>query len=112
MDMAGYDVTRMALELDVIVGKLAQLDVVDAGILLVGRHTQAQAGDQVHQEQDDARQDERIGEAGNGVGELVGELDVVVVDPATGDDGETIESCYVVTTEEGVSQGGFGSSMV
>lgn len=84
------DIAGVALDLDVIVRELAELDVVDAYVLVLGGDAQAQARDQVHEEQDDARQDERIREAGNGVGELVRELDVVVVDPATGDRAEAV----------------------
>lgn len=88
--VSGDDIAGVALDLDVIVRELAELDVVDADVLVLGRHAQAQARDQVHEEQDDACQDERVGEAGNGVGELVRELDVVVVDPATGEYAEAV----------------------
>lgn len=89
----------MALELDVVVGELAELDVVDADLLVLGRDAQAQARDQVHEEQDDAGQHERVREAGDRVGDLERELDVVVVDPAAGDDAEPIEVRYVVTVK-------------
>ena len=59
--------------------------------------TERQARNEVEQEQDNAGHDEGVGEAGDGVGELVGELDVVVVDPAAVDDGGTVESGDVVT---------------
>lgn len=83
--VSGDDVAGVALDLDVIVRELAKLDVVDTYVLILGGDAQAQARDQVHEEQNDASQDERIREAGNGVGELIRELDVVVVDPATRD---------------------------
>lgn len=97
--LAGADVAGVALELDVVVGELAELAVVEANVLLLGGDAQAEAGHQVHQEQDQARHDERVGEAGDRVGELVAELDPVVVDPAAGDDGEAVEVGDVVTTK-------------
>lgn len=87
----------MSLELDVVVGELAELGVIGADVLLLGLDAQAQAGNQVHQEEDDACQDERVRETGDGVGDLVPELYVVVVDPATGDHAEAVERRYVIT---------------
>lgn len=91
----------MAAELDIVVRKLAHLGVVQAHFLLLGRHAQAQAGDQVQQEQDDARHNERVREAGHAVSELVAELDPVVVEPAAGDLGEAVEMGNVVAVREG-----------
>lgn len=66
--------------------------------------TEREAGNEVEEEEDDAGHDEGVREAGDAVGELVGELDVVVVDPAAGDgrvtNGDTIESGNVVTIAE------------
>lgn len=87
----------VAAELDVVVGKLAHLAVVQAHLLLLGRHAQAQPGHEVHEEQDDAGQDERVRKAGHAVGELVAQLDPIVVEPAAGDLGETVEVGNVVT---------------
>ncbi len=91
------NVAGMSLELDVVVGELAELGVIGADVLLLGLDAQAQAGNQVHQEEDDACQDERVRETGDGVGDLVPELYVVVVDPATGDHAEAVERRYVIT---------------
>lgn len=92
----------MTAELDVVVGELAELAVVQAHLLLLGGDAQAEAGDEVHEEEDDAGEDEGVGETGDAVGELVGELDVVVVEPTTGDDGETVEMRYVITEKKEV----------
>ncbi|KAK5632868.1 hypothetical protein RRF57_008582 [Xylaria bambusicola] len=48
--MRGNDVAGVPLQLDVVVGKLAELDVVNADVLFLGLNAQAQAGNQVHQE--------------------------------------------------------------
>lgn len=84
MAAAGHNVRNMAGDLDVIVGELAELAVVEAKILVVDADTQAEAGDQVHQEEDEAGQGEGPGETGDGASQLVAELDVVVLDPTAG----------------------------
>lgn len=94
---AGKDLVDVAAELDVVVGELAQLGVVEARLLVLGRGAQAEAWDEVHDEEDDARDAEGVGESGDAVGELVRELDVVAVQPAAVDLGEAIEVCDVVT---------------
>jgi hypothetical protein len=74
----------VAGELNVIVGELAELAVIHANLLLGGGGTEGQTGDEVHEEQDDAGEDEGPGEAGEGTGDLVAELDEVAVNPADG----------------------------
>lgn len=96
-DKLAVDVLRgSAGKLNVVVGKLAELGVIKTKLLLLGSDTQAEARDEVHEEQDDAGHAERVGETGNTVGQLVAELDPVVVKPATGDLAEAIEVCNVV----------------
>lgn len=46
----------------------------------------------MHDPEDDGGHDEGVGETGGGVGELVSELDVVVVEPASGNYGDAIEA--------------------
>lgn len=91
------DLVDVTAQLDVVVGELAQLGVVEARLLLLGGGAQAQAGDEVHDEEDQAGDAEGVGEAGDAVRELVRELDVVVVEPAAVDLGEAVEVCDVVT---------------
>lgn len=81
----------MAGELDVIVGKLAELDVVHAELLLLGAGAQGQAGDEVEEEEDEAGQDEGPGKGRDGAGELVAHLDPVMLDPAEGLPGGAVE---------------------
>ena len=83
--------------LDIVVRKLAQLMVVDAEYLCLFGGTQAEARDQVHDEENDAGAEEGVGEAGDGIRELIAELDVVPVEPATGDNGHAVEVGDVVT---------------
>lgn len=81
----------LAGDLDVVVGELAELAVVEAELLLLGGHAQGQAGDEVHDEEQEAGQDEGPGEGGAGAGNLVTELDPVVLDPADGVVGTTVK---------------------
>jgi hypothetical protein len=73
----------LARQLHVIVGKLANLDVVNAGefFFLGGAQTQRrdEFAEEIKRAEDEARADEGVGAAGEGVGELVAELDPVPV---------------------------------
>jgi hypothetical protein len=77
-------VAQVAGELDVVVGKLAELDVIHAELLLLGGGAEGQTGDEVEEEEDDAGEDKSPGEGSDGTGELVTHLDPVVLDPAKG----------------------------
>lgn len=88
---------QAASDLDIIVRELAELVIIKTNLLLVLVDTERKTGNEVEEEEDDAGHDEGVGEAGDAVGELVGELDVVVVDPATVNDGGTVQSGDVVT---------------
>lgn len=54
----------------------------------------------MHDPQDDGGDNERVGKAGNRVSELVSELDVVVVEPASRNLGETVEASNASLGEE------------
>ena len=103
--MAAAHVNRLTddipRQLYVIVGKLADLGVVNTHDLGLLARAQTQTRDQVHDEEDDAGSAERVGEAGCAVGKLVAELDVVTVEPPTRDDGDAVKSGNVVGSEEG-----------
>ena len=104
-------VVRGGVDADVVVRELAHLRVVHAEDLglLVAAH--AAPGDVVHDPEDDRlrrrtsacgrferkgrgthRHDEGVAQAGHAVGDLVAELDVVVVEPATRDLGRAVEA--------------------
>lgn len=99
-DLLGL-IQHLARQLDVVVGELSDLGIVNAQDLGLLAGAQRQAGDQVHQEQDDAGHDEAVRHAGHGVGQLVAQLDPVVVQPAAGDRREAVEMGDVVGCEEG-----------
>jgi hypothetical protein len=94
-------VEDLARELDVVVGKLANLGVVDAEDFGLLCDAETKAGDHVHQKEDQASADEGVGAAGERVGQLVGELDPVVVDPAALNDGSVVEMGDVISGKEG-----------
>ncbi len=81
----------IAHQLDVIVRELANFGVVHTEYLCFFGGPESEARDQVHDEEDETGATKAVGEAGDGVGELVGELHPVVVEPAAGDFGETVE---------------------
>jgi hypothetical protein len=88
-------------QFNVIVCELANLSIIDTEDLSLLRGTEGEARDEVHDEEDEAGTDKGVCATGDGIGQLVTKLDPVVVDPSTGDDGEAIEMCYVVSSEEG-----------
>lgn len=93
----------MAAKLDVVVRKLSKLAIIETHLLLLGRDTQAEARNEVHEEENDASHDEGVGKSSNTVGELVSELDVVLVEPTAGDDAEAVEVRNVVAKDFCVS---------
>ena len=89
-------VNNVSRQLNIIIRELSNLSVVHAQHFGLFRCPQFETGDQVHDEEDEAGAAEGVGEAREGVGELVGELDPVSVEPAAVDDGEAVEVGYVV----------------
>lgn len=77
--------------LNIVVGELAELAVVDTNVLVVDGDAQGEAGDEVHEEENDAGEGERVAEDGADAGELVAELDPVAVDPADGAERGAVE---------------------
>ena len=61
------------------------------------RGAQGKTWHKIHQEEDDAGPEEAVGEPGDGVRELISELDVMPVEPAAGDLGEAVEVGDVIT---------------
>ena len=96
-DTAGDEVGDGAGNLDVVVGELSELGVIETQLLILGADAEGQTGDKVEDEEDDACHDERVRETGNAVGELIAELDVVVINPPTRDNGAAIKMGDVVT---------------
>jgi hypothetical protein len=72
-----------ARKLNVVVRELADFDVVDAGgfFFFGGAETQRgeESTEEIERAEDEARAEEGVGAAGEGVGELVAELDPVAV---------------------------------
>jgi hypothetical protein len=75
---------------------LANLALINTTFLSVFGGPKAKARDEVHDEEDNAGTEERVDEAGDAVRELVGELDVVAVEPTTGDLGEAVKMGNVI----------------
>ena len=91
------DAVGLATKLNIIVGELAKLSIIHTNDFFFRGCAEGETWDEIHDEEDDAGADEGIGETGNGVCELVAELDPVAVEPAAGDGGNAVKVCYVVT---------------
>ena len=83
--------------LNIIVGEFTELRVVNTDNLSILRCAERKAGDEVHDEQDEAGAEEAVGETRDTVCELISELDVMAIQPAAIDLGETVEMRNVVT---------------
>ena len=92
---------QLACKLNIVVRKLANLNVVDAQSLLFLCSTQTERRQELANEvecaEDQTCADERVCTSSEGIGELVAELDPVVVEPTTGDDRVAVEVSNVVT---------------
>lgn len=94
-------VQHLPRKLDVVVGKLANLCVVDTQDFCVLAGAQAQTRDHVDDEQDHRGANERIETTSDGVGQLVGQLDPVEIQPASVDDLHVVEVGDGFAGEEG-----------
>lgn len=88
------------VEPDIIICKLAHLRIVNPHDLLFLRHAQPQSRDEVQDPEDDGRHDKAVGHPASRIGELHCQLNVVVVEPASGDAGKAIEACNALLGEE------------
>lgn len=81
-------------------GKLANLGIINTQDLILLGSTQAQTRNEVHNEEDDASNDKGVSKSSDGISKLVTKLNVIVVDPATGNLGDTVEVRNVVTKKQ------------
>ena len=81
--------------------KLANLGVINAQNLLLFGNTKAEDGEEPSEEfhtvKDDAGTAKRVGATSKRIGNLVSQLDPVVVEPASGNLGNAVEMRNVVT---------------
>jgi hypothetical protein len=91
-------------ELNVVVSELSNFNIVNTSGLLFLSGTEAESGDETPDEiesaKDDTRAEEGVGATGEGVGELVPDLDPVAVEPAARNDRVAVEMRNVVTARE------------
>lgn len=78
-----WRVSNLAFQPHVIIREFTHLGIVDPQYLGLLVDANAEVGDEMHDPEDDGGHAEGIGETGDGVGELIAELNVVVVDPAS-----------------------------
>lgn len=90
----------IAGKLNIVISELSELGIIDTKDLGLLGGAEGKAGDEVHDEEDDAGAAEGVGETSDGVSELVSELDPVTSDPASGDLGGAIEVGNVGSGED------------
>ena len=77
--------------------ELANFGVIDTQYLRLFVGTKVETGDQIHTEEDDAGASKRICTACNRVGDLIGKLDPVVIEPSTSNERISVQVSNVVT---------------
>jgi hypothetical protein len=91
-------------ELNIVVSELSNFNIVDTGgfFFLGGTEPESwdEASEEVESTEDDAGTKEGVGTAGEGVGELIADLDPVTVEPAARNDRVAVEMRNVVTARE------------
>ena len=92
----GVPIDDVSRQFHVIIRKFSNFGVVHAQDFCLFGGAKTEAGDQIHDEEDDAGAAEGVGEAGDGVGELIGQLHPVAIEPAAFDQCEAVEVGYVV----------------
>lgn len=92
---------KLSIDGNVVVSELAHLGIVNTNDLGLFVGAEAAAGDEVHDPEDDGGHDEGVGDTGGGVGELVAELDPVVIEPASRDNGDAVKGSDGSLSEEG-----------
>lgn len=83
--------TVLCVQSDIVIGELAHPKVVHTDDLGFFGGAEAEEGNEVEDPEDDGGHDERVSKAGGGVGELISELDVVVIEPASRNDSEAVK---------------------
>lgn len=91
---------HIASDLDVVISKLSNLSIVNAHDLILFGGSKAETGNEVEDKENEAGAEERVGKTTDGVGQLVSKLDVVLVEPASGNDGSTVKMSNVVTVKD------------
>lgn len=76
---------QLSVDGAIIVGPLSDPVLVDPDNLLLFGRSEAEEGDKVESPADGRGEDERVGGTGDRVGDLVSELDPVLVEPSAGD---------------------------
>lgn len=83
--------TKLGVGSDVIVCKLAEVGIIDTDNLCLFGCSESESRDKVHDPTENSGHDERVGESGDSIGDLVTKLNVVVVKPSTWNLGDAVE---------------------
>lgn len=93
-------VADFLLEADIVVCEFTHVSVIDTEDLSLLSGAETETRDEVHDPEDDGRNNEGVRESGGGISELMAKLDVVVVQPTTGDFSDAVESSDAGLGEE------------
>lgn len=88
---------HIASDLNVVISKLSNLGIVNTHDLILLGGSKTETGNEVKDEENEAGAEERVGKTTDGVGQLVSKLDVVLVEPSSGNDGSAVKMSDVVT---------------
>jgi hypothetical protein len=86
-------------DLNVVISELSNLGIVNTHDLVLLGGSKAKTGNEVDDEENQARAEERVGKTTDGVGQLVSKLDVVLVEPSSRNGGSTVKMSNVVTVQ-------------
>lgn len=78
-------------------GELSNLGIVHTKNLSLLTGTETETRDEIHDEENYAGSSKGIGKSSDGVGQLVSQLNIVVIEPTSCDDSVAIEVRYVIT---------------
>jgi len=93
-------VADFLLEADIVVCELTHVGVVDTEDFSLLSGTETETGDDVHYPENDGGNNEGVAEAGGRISELICKLNVVLVQPTTWDDSDSIESSHTGLCED------------
>ena len=85
-------ISHVSSHLNIVIGKLAQLAIISAELLLLRGDTKGEARDEVEKEQENASKSKGPGKDGKSTSNLVTQLNKVAVNPTNGVVLSTVES--------------------
>jgi hypothetical protein len=92
---------EFGINCDIVVGEFTHLGVINTDDFRILISAEAKTRDEVHDPEDDGGHDQRITETSCGISNLVTKLDPVVINPSSGNVGNTVKSGNARLSKEG-----------